>query len=111
MNLYRIFEIILHDAGDKYSIVASGWATKESMKLFTRTANHPAAVRLDACHGVNTAQPPANPMTLSEACRSLTQSFMHGFAQSLPNPGHRCARATAAKSGIATDLSCHTDFT
>lgn len=78
VNLYRIFEIIAADVGGLDSIAANGWATKNSMTLFKRTANSPGAIGLEARHGARFNQPPAHPMTISEA-RSLVNSIVHAW--------------------------------
>lgn len=76
VNLYRIYEVILSDAGN--TLVSLGWATKKSVDRFTRTANSPSATGDAARHGSESTQPPPDPMTLSEA-RSLIESIFHNW--------------------------------
>ena len=55
-ELYKLYEIVLVDIGDK--IIVDGWATKKKLNLFTRTANSAGAVGDDARHAQeNTAHP------------------------------------------------------
>jgi len=67
VDLYRIFEIVAHEVGGTTAIAARGWATKNAMDRFTHTANSPGALGLKARHGTERTQPPARPMSLSEA--------------------------------------------
>lgn len=78
VNLYRVLEIVENDVGGLDLIELNGWATKNSMKLFKHTANSPGAVGLEARHGSLPNQPPANPMTVSEA-KSLINSIIRAW--------------------------------
>jgi hypothetical protein len=78
VNLYRIFEIVAASAGGVDTIASNGWAAKDSMSLFKHTANSPRAVGLESRHGASSNQPPARPMTISEA-RSLIVSIVHAW--------------------------------
>ena len=51
VNLYRILEIIAANVGGLGAVASNGWATEQSLKLFTPTANSPDAVGLSARHG------------------------------------------------------------
>lgn len=66
-NLFCVYEIIEHASGGEKGLVQKGWAARNQIERFTRTANHPAAAGFDARHGVQSADPPSNPMTISEA--------------------------------------------
>jgi len=77
-DLYKVLEIVREDVGGLDAVASAGWATKSSMNLFTRTANSVGAIGLDARHGVETTQPPSNPMNFSEA-RSLIKTIVHGW--------------------------------
>ena len=66
-TLYKIYEIIKGDVGGKKSIRDNGWASMNQIDLFTRTANSPAAIGDKARHGVQSEQPPKNPMSSNEA--------------------------------------------
>lgn len=70
-DLYRSLEIIADDVGGLHKITSLGWATKESLRRFKRTANSPSAIGLDARHGVDQGEPPSSPMILSEAVALL----------------------------------------
>ena len=74
-DLYRIFEIIVADAGGKSSVVSRQWATGRSLDRFKHTANSPGATGDSARHGVDQFQAPLDPMTLSEA-KSLINSLV-----------------------------------
>jgi hypothetical protein len=78
VNLYRIIEIIADEMGSRDAIVEKGWASRDSMRLFKRTANSPGALGLQARHGVERTQPPSKPMLLSEA-QSLVVSVIHAW--------------------------------
>lgn len=84
VNLYRIYEVIDADAGGLDAIAAAGWATKDAIRLFKRTSNHPGALGTEARHGALATQPPPKPMDLSEA-RSLVSSILHGWLRSKTN--------------------------
>lgn len=76
VGLYRIYEVIEHDAEGIDAIASNGWVTKSSMKLFKRTANSPGAIGNDARHGKENTAPPSKPMLLSEA-RALIETLIH----------------------------------
>lgn len=65
--LYRIYEIIEDDIGGKDNIIKQGWAKKDIIKLFKRTANSPKAIGDISRHGKESKTPPSNPMELGEA--------------------------------------------
>lgn len=71
VNLYRVFEIIRDDVGGTKGITDAGWATRATLELFKRTANSPSAVGLEARHGSQSTQPPANPMSIKDARRLI----------------------------------------
>jgi len=66
-NLYCVYEIIEHASGGEKGLVQKDWAARNQIERFTRTANHPGAAGYGARHGVQSADPPSNPMTISEA--------------------------------------------
>jgi hypothetical protein len=80
-NLYKVFEIVREDCGGEGAAASAGWATKKSMKLFSRTANSISAVGLDARHGIEKTQAPPIPMPISEA-RSLIKTLVHAWLRS-----------------------------
>ncbi|MGB3558818.1 MAG: hypothetical protein WBA24_09765, partial [Geitlerinemataceae cyanobacterium] len=77
-NLYRIYEIIESECGDK--IYQNSWASKNKITQFTRTANSPAAIGYEARHGVQKTDPPPNPMSLQDAqllIRSIIEKWLN----------------------------------
>lgn len=81
VGLYRIYEVIEHDAGGIDAIANNDWATKSSLKLFKHTANSPGAIGDDARHGKEASSPPQKPMLLSEA-RALIETLLHYWLRS-----------------------------
>ncbi len=81
-NLYKVFEIIESDIGDKY--ITYGWATKKDAERFTRTANSRLAIGDDARHGHKKFAPPKNPMSLYEA-KSLIRNILINWIRSKRN--------------------------
>jgi hypothetical protein len=65
--LYRLFEVIETGVGGADVIVAKDWISKSQMRRFKHSANSVAAAGDEARHGVERTEPPANPMTISEA--------------------------------------------
>lgn len=81
VGLYRIYEVILKDVGNKDAIVKNGWATEASLGRFKHTANSPASIGDEARHGKETTAPPTKPMNFSEA-RSLVENIIHNWLNS-----------------------------
>ncbi|NJD78871.1 MAG: hypothetical protein FIB08_17550 [Candidatus Methanoperedens sp.] len=77
VNLYRIYEVIESDVGDKSSIINKGWATENAIRRFKHTANSPGAIGDEARHG-NQTPPPKDPMALSEA-KSLVETILRNW--------------------------------
>ena len=67
VNLYRIYEIIKRDMGGDKKITDQGWTTNGQLNNFRHTANSPDSIGHDARHGVQTNDPPSDPMELSAA--------------------------------------------
>lgn len=63
VNLYRIYEVINADLGDKQLVHVS----KNKLKLFAHTANSPDVLGHEARHGKSTGSPPSKPMNHGEA--------------------------------------------
>jgi hypothetical protein len=80
VNLYRIFEVVANDVGGLDAMAAQGWASKSELRTFKNTANSPGAIGHDARHGVDTGQPPAAAMQLSEAT-TLLQRIVQKWVQ------------------------------
>ena len=66
-TLYKIHEIIADDVGGVGIIQDNGWASRNKIERFRRTANSPDAIGDKARHGVQKNDPPENPMSLAEA--------------------------------------------
>jgi len=81
VNLYRIYEVIEEDVGNKERIVANGWATGKQIKRFKHTACSPGAAGELARHTKETTQPPKDPMTLLEA-KAFIESILHNWLYS-----------------------------
>lgn len=69
-GLYRVFEVVCADVGGNSGL--RDWVSEQSIKRFTRTANHPLAAGDGARHGHSNQDPPPRPMNLSEAIAWLT---------------------------------------
>jgi hypothetical protein len=69
-DLYRLLEVIEAGAGGADAVVAKDWISKSQLRRFKHSANSVTAAGDQARHGVETTQPPADAMTISEA-RSL----------------------------------------
>jgi hypothetical protein len=78
VGLYRLFEVIEQDVGGIMQIVATGWATEDSIRRFKHTANSPAVTGDLARHGREKTQPPKKPMDLSEAS-ALIEVILHSW--------------------------------
>ena len=74
-DLYRLFEVIVDGAGGADAVVAAGWASQVQLRRFKHSANSVKAAGDQARHGVETTDPPADPMTISEA-RSLVDILL-----------------------------------
>ena len=84
-NLYRILEVVEEDMCGLGAIVQQGWATRKKLKRFKHTASSPSVIGDDARHGKERTQPPAKPMTFSEA-RSLIESVVRDWLDTKQNP-------------------------
>ncbi|HEY2919924.1 MAG TPA: hypothetical protein VGK77_13140 [Candidatus Binatia bacterium] len=73
-DLYRLFEVIEAGLGGESGLVARGSATRDTVRRFCHSANSVAAAGDQARHGVERTEPPARPMTISEA-----RSFVDGL--------------------------------
>ena len=84
-NLYPILEVVESDMGGLKPIAQQGWATRAALKRFKHTANSVFAIGDEARHGTEPTQPPADPMTLSEA-RSFIETILHNWLRTKQNP-------------------------
>jgi hypothetical protein len=66
VDLYRLYELIQSDAG--HLIHELGWASRNEVERFVRTANSVSAAGDSARHGTERTDPPLNPTTLAHAC-------------------------------------------
>lgn len=64
-GMYRIYEVI--EGADKGMVKGSRW------RVFKRTANNPAVTGDESRHGKQSAAPPSNPVSKSEAQRMIQQ--------------------------------------
>jgi hypothetical protein len=78
VNLYKVLKIIQGRA----DVVGSGWASREALDRFTRTANHPVAAGRSARHARSNVQPPPKPMTLEEGDEFISRVLV-GWLKSL----------------------------
>lgn len=83
INLYKVYEILKKDAGNKNKIDKidriKQWIDKDKIRQFTHTANSQSAIGDDARHGVDQNDPPKEPMSLPEAValiRNLLQKWL-----------------------------------
>jgi hypothetical protein len=74
-DLHRLYEVLRAEVGGDAAIVKSGWTSKSQIERFTRSADSVAVAGDDARHGVERMQPPAKPMTLSQA-RSFIDALL-----------------------------------
>jgi len=74
VQLYRLYDVIEGDMPQS-TLVQNGWASKKDIRRFKHTANSPGVIGDEARHGKEGHQPPANPMSLSEA-RSLVDHIL-----------------------------------
>jgi len=81
VNLYRIYEVVEDDVGGISKITQGGWATETAIRRFKHTGNSVGAIGDEARHGIETTQPPKNPMTFSEA-KSLIETILHNWLRS-----------------------------
>jgi len=78
VSLYRVYEVIKHDMGGDANIVGKEWTTQRQIDRFRRTANSVVAAGDDSRHGVETNDPPQNPMSLPEAI-SFIEYLVHNW--------------------------------
>ncbi len=81
VNLYRVLEIV----EGRTDIVGSGWASRNEIERFSRTANHPRAAGPNARHAESKVQPSPNPMT-TEQGSELIRRILAGWLGSLESP-------------------------
>jgi len=65
VDLYRLYELIENDVGRPMHQL--GWASRNEIECFARTANSVAAAGDKARHGIERTDPPPEPMSLSHA--------------------------------------------
>lgn len=78
VSLYRIYDVIEYDVGGISNIVSNGWTSSNQIERFKHTANSVGAIGDIARHGVETTDPPRNPMQFSEA-KSLIETIIHNW--------------------------------
>jgi hypothetical protein len=77
-SVYRVYEVIRHDMHGDSHIVENEWTTQRQVERFRRTANSVTAAGDDARHGVEIAEPPSNPMQLTEAI-AFIENLVHNW--------------------------------
>ncbi len=80
-SLYKVFEIIRDDVGNKQSITSKGWVSSSELNRFTQTAQSRATLGDFARHASSNYVPPDNPMSLQEA-QSLLKQLLSGWLNS-----------------------------
>jgi len=78
VDLYRLYEVIENDVG--HLMHRLGWASRNELNRFARTANSVAAAGDKARHGVERNDPPPNPMSLAHA-RELIDRIMRAWLE------------------------------
>ncbi len=76
VDLYRLYEVIENDVG--HLMHQLGWASRNELERFARTANSVAAAGDKARHGVERTDPPRKRMSLSHA-RELIDRIMKAW--------------------------------
>jgi hypothetical protein len=76
VDLCRLYEVIEGDVGRRMHDL--GWATRNELERFTRTANSVGAVGDQARHGKDRSPPPPQPMSLSHA-RELIDRLLRSW--------------------------------
>lgn len=74
-NLYKVYEIIIDDIGNKSKLTNAGWITKKELSRFTQTAQSRAALGEQARHASAKYKPPIEPMAHTEA-KSLIRKLL-----------------------------------
>lgn len=74
-DLYRLYEVLRAEVGGDTTIVQAGWTSRSQLDRFTRSADSVTVAGDDARHGVERQQPPAKPMTLTQA-RSFIDALL-----------------------------------
>jgi hypothetical protein len=77
-SLNRVYEVIKHDMVGDSNIVDKEWTTQRQIVLFRRTANSVTAAGDNARHGVETTEPPSDPMQLTEAS-AFIENLVHNW--------------------------------
>jgi len=78
VDLYRVYEVIKNDVGRLMEQL--GWASRNELERFARTANSVAAAGDKARHGIERTDPPREPMSLSHA-RELIDRIMRSWLE------------------------------
>ena len=77
-NLWKVYEVIRDDVGDKANIIGKGWATDDQIDSF-RSVHYPSALGEKARHGIEPTRRPAprDPMSLAEAREFIRRLLVH----------------------------------
>lgn len=69
--LFRVFEVIFEDVGGEARLIQNGWTSRTQIARFKHSCQHPLVAGDNARHGVQSNDPPSNPMHPAEADRYL----------------------------------------
>ena len=72
VSLYGAYEIVRDAVGGERRLRRLNWVSGSLLTRFTRTAQSPTALGIEARHGVEVGSPPSNPMRISEARHLIT---------------------------------------
>jgi hypothetical protein len=81
VGLYRLYEVIEGDLGGMTQVARMGYASESVLRRFKHTANSPGAVGDEARHGMQSSQPPQNPLPLHEA-KAIIEAIFHAWLRS-----------------------------
>lgn len=78
-DLYRLFEVISAGLGGDNQLISNGWTSRAIISRFKHSANSVTVAGDDARHGVETTNPPSNPMSHGEAKAFVDGLLRHWF--------------------------------
>jgi hypothetical protein len=79
IDLYRLFEVISAGAGGDNQLVSLGWTSRATISRFKHSANSVTVAGDDARHGVETTDPPSNPISHGQAKEFVDSLLRHWF--------------------------------
>ncbi len=78
-DLYRLFEVISAGVGGDNQLISNGWTSRVTIGRFKHSASSVTVAGDDARHGVETTNPPSNPMSHGEAKEFIDSLLRHWF--------------------------------